>query len=163
MAPAAWGLRVAARLIDWLLLLVPAAIAAALVAAAWVGIQALSGQSSGVAGHFTNIFSVVYFLILTVYDSVAVTKRRRTFGKRLIGLVVAPADGGGRQGPIPVASVVARAAVLNVATLAAALDFWVEALVLPAAVVAIALWPLWDARGQGLHDKVARTVVLRPS
>ncbi|MFC4565339.1 RDD family protein [Nocardiopsis mangrovi] len=161
---AQWGARVAARLIDWVIVLVPAAIVALVIALVWIGGQALDGLRDGSVAwrNFVIIFSVVYFLILTVYDTVLVKGRRRTFGKSLLKLEVAPADNGGRPGPIPVASIIARSAVLNIGSLTMALGWAAVVFIGPFAVLAVVIWPLWDRPNhQGAHDKVARTVVVR--
>ncbi|MFC3994512.1 RDD family protein [Nocardiopsis sediminis] len=161
---APWGARAAARIIDWVIVLVPASIVALIIALVWIGGQALDGLRDGsvIWRNFVIIFSVVNFLILTIYDTVLVKGRRRTFGKSLMKLEVAPADSGGRPGPIPVSSIIARSAVLNIGSLTMALG-WVAVIFLgPFALLAVALWPLWDGpRCQGLHDKVARTMVVR--
>jgi len=49
-----------------------------------------------------------------------------------------------------------RTAIFQVATLVATRAAFLELVIL-----VDLLWPLWDARNQTVHDKLARTVVLR--
>ncbi|RNL85218.1 RDD family protein [Halostreptopolyspora alba] len=158
-----WGQRVVARLFDWIVVAIPAGVAAMLIGFLWSGAQTLIAGygSSAVVRNFWLIFAVCCFVAFVAYDSVCVKRWRRTLGKRAMGLEVAPVAGGGRQGPIPVASMVARAAVVNVVFLAT----WSSGLMVTVWLlfaVFVALWPLWDTPNrQGVHDKLAGTVVIR--
>lgn len=158
-----WGQRAAARLVDWVVVAFPAGIAAMLIGFLWSGAQTLvAGYASSTVGrNFWLIFAVCCFVAFAAYDSVCVKRWRRTIGKWAMGLEVAPVAGGGRQGPIPVASMVARAAVVNVGFL----TIWSGGLMLTVWLlfaVFVALWPVWDAPNrQGMHDKLAATVVIR--
>jgi uncharacterized RDD family membrane protein YckC len=85
----------------------------------------------------TPILAVAPPLLLVIYESALWTLAGRTPGKALLGLRVTRADGR----PVTLGSAVVRALVLVV-------------------VFVGALWSLVDRRHQGLHDKLARTVVI---
>ncbi|TQN31309.1 RDD family protein [Haloactinospora alba] len=162
---ASWPQRVAARLIDGVVLALPTVLVVLLTmflvsTARWI---AGDGFSSGEGASILT--GVVLFLVLTVYDTVCVRKWRRTLGKHLLGIEVAPLAGAGWQGPIPVASMLARAALLHLwALLCYSLPFALAVLVAAAAAVFLALWPTWDRPNrQGWHDKLGGTVVVRTS
>ncbi|WP_052745489.1 RDD family protein [Allosalinactinospora lopnorensis] len=160
---AGWVRRAVARLVDWTVVAVPTGVAAALIGFVWIGAQAvIAGYGeSAISRNFGLIFSVCCFVVLVGYDTVSVKKQRRTIGKRLMGLEVAPLSSAGHRGPIPVASMVARAALLNLVFL----FMWsprVFALAWLLFVVFIALWPLWSGPNrQGMHDRLAGTLVVR--
>ncbi|CAM3735312.1 RDD family protein [Nocardiopsis gilva] len=156
--PAAWLRRAGARLVDVVLVMIPAAIVAAIVGLVWFGALALGGSAK--AQNFFIIFCVCYYLILVVYDAVNVARKRRTVGKKLLGLEVAPQDGEGRPGPIAITSIVARAAVFHLWVLFWWIPGW-NWVVSILFLVFCALWPL-RARPypQGIHDRVARTIVV---
>jgi uncharacterized RDD family membrane protein YckC len=71
---------------------------------------------------------------------------------RLLGIHIAT-ESGERVG---LGRAAGRTAVYQVVALAAMRAFFLELLIL-----VDLLWPIWDKRNQTLHDKVARTVVLR--
>ncbi|MBB6171119.1 putative RDD family membrane protein YckC [Nocardiopsis mwathae] len=156
--PATWLRRTGARLVDLVLVMVPSAVAAGIVGLVWLGALALGGGAK--AENFFIIFCVCYFLILVGYDAVNVARRRRTAGKKLLDLEVAPREGGGHPGPIPIASIVARAAVFHVWVL----FWWIPGWNVVAGILFLVfcvLWPLWSRPyGQGVHDHVARTIVV---
>src|SRR5579875_2935169 len=88
----------------------------------------------------TACVAIGYYWLLTSYWGT-------TIGKRCLGLWVARLDGSGRAGP---GAALARAAVFVLAGWAVALFF-----------LADNLWLVWDGRRQCLHDKIARTIVIR--
>lgn len=160
---ATWGQRAVARIIDEIAVAIPASVAGVAVGFMLAGGQFLFGDHTGdaISRNFAIIFYVCLFLGYTAYDAVCVKKWRRTFGKRLMRLQVAPSDGAGRQGPIPVASITARAALFHVP----ALTYWSTGWMVIAFLLFLVFcvfWPLWDKPNrQGMHDKLARTVVVR--
>ncbi len=160
---AGWGSRAVARLIDWVVVGIPAGFVAMLVGFVWSGAQTMIAGygSTSVGENFWLIFGVCAFIVFAGYDSVCVKRWRRTFGKRLMGLEVAPVGAGGSQGPIPVASMVARSALLSLMFLVTWSDV-LQVIVFLLVLVFIALWPLFDSQHrQGVHDKLAGTVVIR--
>ena len=140
---ASWGRRLAAILIDDLIILIPAALGVVLVA--------LDNFDNGVAP-VAIVGLVLIFASITVGQAVYFTilngnERGQTYGKRLLVIRVIDEAAGG---PIGYGRSFGRWAV-------------------PAAVnflcgffsIIDGLWPLWDHRNQALHDKVARSVVIR--
>ncbi|MUL43859.1 RDD family protein [Streptomonospora sp. PA3] len=158
---AEWWQRAAARVIDTLAVGVPVVAVSFAVALMWAGAQSLMGYGGAVERNTGIVYGIVGFLALVGYETVCVKRWRRTLGKHVMKLRVAPLSGAGRQGPIPVASMAARAALFNLPNLAGGNPGW--AILLSALLlVPCALWPLWDRPNrQGLHDKLAGTVVLR--
>ncbi|MBB4932456.1 putative RDD family membrane protein YckC [Lipingzhangella halophila] len=160
---ASWSQRATARLIDWVVVAIPAGIVGMLIGFVWIGAQTMvAGYGTSTIGrNFWLIFAVCSFVVATAYETVCVKQWRRTVGKWIMSLEVAPLSAGGHRGPIPVASMMARAALLSVMFL----FVWNEALQAVAflfVAVFVALWPLWDGpRRQGMHDKLAGTVVVR--
>ncbi|GAA1771589.1 RDD family protein [Streptomonospora arabica] len=159
--PASWGERAVARLIDVLAVGIPVVVIAVLVSMVWAGAQTLSGYGAAAERNAGIVYGIVGFVMFVAYETVCVHRWRRTLGKHLMRLQVAPLSGAGRQGPIPMASMLARAAVFNLANLAAASVGWALLCFLLMLVPCI-LWPLWDRpHHQALHDKIAGTVVVR--
>ena len=156
---APWGPRFLARLIDILVVALPALLIGAVLALMMTGIVALGG-GGGLQSRFFILTSVVAFAVGTSYEAVSVTRWRMTLGMRILGLRVGPLAAGGYPGPLPVLASVARGALLWLPLVFAfsAPAMWSLALV---ALVLFGLWPLWDRPNrQGVHDKVAGTVVL---
>lgn len=130
-AYASWGSRVGAYLIDAIVL------TAVFLA---VGVL-LRHAGSGVILAVAIAIQAAYF---TFFHG---SERGQTLGKRALGIAVRGADDGGR---ISYAQALGRYVVV----LAFSFGFVVLTIVDD-------LWPLRDARRQALHDKVARTVVVR--
>ena len=82
-----------------------------------------------------------------IYDTVLIGSRNQTFGKMAVGIKVVGADD---RAPIGYARAFRRwlstAALWALFTVPGILDH---------------LWPLRDTRNQTLHDKLARSVVVR--
>ncbi|WP_081748727.1 RDD family protein [Nocardiopsis sp. CNT312] len=154
--------RALARGIDLVVAALPALLVAALLALAWTGLRVLAGGSPWDAeGRYRIMLGVVFFVLYTGYETVALVRFQRTLGKRWTGLRVAPASGEGRLGPLPVAALTVRAAVFALPGLLLFLPpplWWL----LLAAVVGITGGAAAGDRPnrQGVHDKVAGTVVL---
>lgn len=159
---ASWLRRVAARLLDSAVLVVPTYLVALFTmllvsAARWIVGDGFSPGEGDLI-----LTGVVFFLVLTIYDTVCVRKWRRTLGKHVLGIEVAPLAGAGWQGPIPITSMLARAALLHLwVLLAYSFPIGLAILVAAAAVVFFVLWPTWDRPNrQGWHDKLGGTVVV---
>ncbi|GAA2742692.1 hypothetical protein GCM10009868_13630 [Terrabacter aerolatus] len=154
---ASWGKRVAAWLIDGVLLgIVGGAVAWAatpalqqtmsrLFDAASRGDQAAATQlQSELIGPSVQ-FGIVLWLVVTAYCLVFWTTTGQTLGKMALGISVRRAA---EPGPLPLGTALLRRVVplagqfLSLLTL---IDY---------------LWPLWDDKRQALHDKVASTQVV---
>ncbi|NYI98881.1 putative RDD family membrane protein YckC [Streptomonospora nanhaiensis] len=154
-----WWRRVWARVIDGVAVTLPIAVLGFIVSLTFAGAQALSGGFSETS--FSIVYGIVTFVLSVVYETVCVKRWRRTLGMHLMGLEVAPVRGAGRPGPIPVLSMIARASVLNLPTLVSYSTGWTITVGV-GVILACYLWPLWDRPNrQGLHDKIAATVVVR--
>lgn len=160
---AGWGPRFLARLIDLGVVTLPVLLAAIITAMLWAGVQtlALSYPADAVERNAGIIGTVVAYLLYVGYEVVCVAAWRQTVGKRVMGIQVAPAAGAGRQGPIPFSAILARAAFFSAPSLLvfSVVLSWVGTLL---QMVLCGLMPLWDRPNrQGLHDKIAGTVVVR--
>jgi uncharacterized RDD family membrane protein YckC len=152
---ASWGQRVAAWLVDVVLCyfaVVPIAIVLAFA------LPDVAATDDGALALVLLAF-LVDVLLLAVYLTVCHGHSRgQTLGKRAVGIAVRRAESLERVG-YPWAFVRALAALLPWALTVALVPiigpwFWL--------LVALDnLWPLWDSRKQALHDRVARTVVIR--
>ncbi|MFC7330558.1 RDD family protein [Marinactinospora rubrisoli] len=165
LRPADWGPRAVARLIDFAIVAIPSALIGALIAAIWVGGQTvLYGGTSNSARNFWIVYSIVGYLLLVGYDAVCLRCWGCTLGKAVMKLRVAVVGGRGHPGEIPVRQVIARAAVFYLVNLFGWVNVIALLLLCVLDLVLFGLWPLWDRPlRQGLHDKIAQTVVLQDS
>lgn len=132
---AEWGTRVGAYLIDGLVACVPLVLAFALFAFSSSGSAVVVGVPILIAG----------FAWALLYKPVFEGRSGQTVGKRMLGIKVVREDGR----PMSYGPAFAR---------------WVVAWVInwvPFGGVIDDLWPLWDDRNQTLHDKAAKTLVVR--
>jgi uncharacterized RDD family membrane protein YckC len=154
---ASWGKRLAAWLIDGVLLaIVGGAIAWAATPSLQQGMSdVFQAAASGDRTSATQLqgeligpslqFGVVLWLVVTAYCLVFWTTTGQTLGKMALGISVRRAA---EPGPLPLRAAVLRRLVplagqfVNLLTL---IDY---------------LWPLWDDKRQALHDKVAGTQVV---
>jgi len=140
---ASWGRRLAAIIIDELLLFIPAAVGIVLIA--------LDNFSDGIApvaiaglvilGLTLTVGQALYFTILNGNE------RGQTYGKRALRIRVIDERAGGSIG---YGRSFARWGVPTVVNLFVGVFSLIDG-----------LWPLWDARNQALHDKIAKSVVIR--
>lgn len=176
---AGWGIRVAAYLIDllpiWLvstILSIPAQIAmqddmnrlgeelaeTGDMAAFWDGWLETTREAMTWQWPL-SILVVAYFVLMLRWKGA-------TLGKLALGLRVRRRD---EAGPLPWSTVLIRVAAFNGVGVLPVLAFYsgswaLVVLVLLALTVymfADLLWPLWDKKRQALHDKVARTNVVK--
>jgi uncharacterized RDD family membrane protein YckC len=166
---APWGLRVVARLLDGIILQLLTALVAqhqlkvvvdAFLAdydralkAAQAGAQtpALQLLSDNGVLNALAVLTVVQLTLALVYSGAFLLWRGATPGKLALGLRVRRRTAGDRLGPLTVLRRwLGVDALASLSTLGTA---W---------VVVDSLWPLREARGQALHDKIADTVVVRP-
>jgi uncharacterized RDD family membrane protein YckC len=138
---ASWRRRGAALLLDGLIL--GLVIAATLLAA---GIPADELRERLEAGE-TMTFVALFLVPEAIYQTVMVGTRNQTLGKMALGIAVLDAD---TRSPIGFG----RAFTRWLSTAAMRALFTVPTIV-------DHLWPLRDPRNQSLHDKVARSVVVR--
>ena len=91
--------------------------------------------------------ALVVILVTAYFTFLNGSRRGQTLGKMLLGIAVRDGDGHGQLG--------AGRALVRSATMVVLYVFLFFPWVLDG------LWPLWDARRQALHDKVAGSVVVR--
>lgn len=165
---AGWGMRLVARIIDWLLLgLVLGAIGFALVAPDFMShlTDWIDDLSTGVSSEAvmpgdlqSDIFRLGLFTGLgaLVYEALMLKFFGATVGKMATGLRVRLAAG---EGKLPWSTAVIRALVWygpsllgGIPGLGTAGSFF---------TIVNGLWPLWDKRKQSLNDKFANTAVVK--
>jgi uncharacterized RDD family membrane protein YckC len=167
---AGWGVRFGALLIDGLIVNVVAVVAGwrALhdmmsAVAVWAEQQAATSQAevgagagpTGMLGPLLT-FAAITFTVRILYGVGFLKAFQATPGKMFLGLEVRLRE---TPGPMSWGTVLARWGTQNAAIAIAVvplvgLFYWVYPLL-------DGLWPLWDGRRQALHDKVARTNVVR--
>ena len=138
---ASWGRRLAALLVDVTVLIL--VIATALLAA---GVQAEDLRERMREGE-TLVIVVLFLVPEAIYYTAMIGSRSQTFGKMALGIKVVDAES---RSPIGYARAFTR--WFSTATLRALFTI---------PTVIDHLWPLRDARNQALHDKFARSVVVR--
>jgi len=129
---AGWWLRVAATLIDGLLM-----------GAIEVAIRAGTGQSSYLA-------TIASLIIVLAYQALMLASQGQTLGNMAAGTIVVDAATGA---PVTSGKAWARSAMDVV--------FRVGTMLFVIPILVDDLWPLWDKQKQTLHDKVAGTVVVK--
>ncbi|WDZ89187.1 RDD family protein [Nocardiopsis sp. HUAS JQ3] len=162
---AAWRTRVYARGIDLLLVALPALLLALVLSLAWVGVQAVgSGDTTGIGDRYPLFLSVTFFLLHAGYETLALSRWQQTLGKRRVGLRVAPQAGNGGLGAPPLAALTVRAALLALPFLLFFLFFsavWFWWFVVAVTALLTGGMAAWNRPNrQGLHDRIAGTVVL---
>ena len=138
---ASWGRRLAALLVDVIVLVV--AISVALLAAGMPADELRDRVENG-----ETLLVIVLFLIPeAIYYTWMVGSRSQTVGKMALGIKIVDAESRAPIGYL-------RAFRRWLSTAAMRALFWIPAIV-------DHLWPLRDRRNQALHDKFARSVVVR--
>ena len=138
---ASWGRRLAALLVDVIVLVV--AISVALVAAGMPADELRDRVENG-----ETLLIIVLFLIPeAIYYTWMVGSRSQTFGKMALGIKVVDAES-----RAPIGYLRAFRRWLSTAALRALFTI---------PTIVDHLWPLRDPKKQALHDKFARSVVVR--
>jgi uncharacterized RDD family membrane protein YckC len=137
-----WGRRVAAYLLDTLVLVVPLIVIVIIALAA--GNPEDEDDNSwaviGIAYLLTLLLPFVYYTVMHGRAS------GQTLGKKWLGIAVKEDSAGGSIGYGRAFGRYAIIFVLALFILPILLDY---------------LWPLWDKKNQALHDKVVSSVVLK--
>lgn len=167
--PAAWMRRVAARLVDTLLLLFPGSIIVQVLVGRVMGLPMTTFESMDelAAGETAPLLvgdiaaAFVLFGFWVAFETYFVTRWGRTPGKMLVGIKVIPVNEDIIPLGVTTGDATRRAVLLNLPTAAA----WTPSVVVGAlnlfVLVAVA-WALWDRPfRQGLHDKIVRTRVVQ--
>lgn len=159
---ATWRARAGARLIDLLVVALPGLLLAFVTSLAWVGTQMIfDGSTRGLADRFPFFLAAVFFVLYTGYETFALSRWQQTIGKRQMGVKVAPVAGVGRLGRLRLPAAMVRSALFVLPVLLFMLPtflWWSTVVVMALLTGGMAAWNL--PNHQGLHDKVAGTIVL---
>jgi uncharacterized RDD family membrane protein YckC len=148
---ASWGSRVGATLIDWLVLLIPAAILSALLIGGYD-----TDSSAGELIGFSILSFVLWSAIVLLYAPLLMIRggerNGQTLGKQVVGITVVR-DSGEPFGFwwAVLREVVVKNLAVGIASSIIPLIPWLLNY----------LWPLWDDENRALHDMVVSTHVIR--
>jgi len=156
-AYASWGQRALAKLVDFLILLVPTALITFLVAGSVIVDELQSGGAGNLdlttlSGSPSMVLASILGGLVGLGYYAAFNGKGQTPGKRMMGIVVVRVSG---DGPIGTSKGIARHVIQFLENVP------VVSIVVFPFVLVDSLWPLWDGRKQALHDKIAGSVVLR--
>jgi uncharacterized RDD family membrane protein YckC len=137
---ASWGSRVAAYLLDTVIVLLPLTIFVVIAIAVDPGDTGAVWGALLVAYLATLVLPFVYFTVLTGNE------RGQTFGKRALGIRVVGQESGESIGYGRAFGRYGVTVLFSIFFIPILLDY---------------LWPLWDQKNQALHDKVVGSSVVR--
>ena len=146
---ASWGSRVAATLIDWLILLVPAVVLTLIVVAI------ASGSDTGAI--VTGVLGfLAWLVVLFIYAPVLMMRggahNGQTWGKQTLGIRVVRDNGQPMSfGWSALREIAVKGLLVSIASSIIPLIPW----------LLDNLWPLWDDENRALHDMVCSTHVVR--
>jgi len=148
---ASWGSRVAAQVIDWLVLLIPAAILTALLVGGYDS-DSSAGELIGISILSFLIWSAIVLLYAPLLMIRGGERNGQTLGKQLVGITVVR-DSGESFGFwwAVLREVVVKNLAVGIASSIIPLIPW----------LLDNLWPLWDDENRALHDMVVKTHVIR--
>ncbi len=168
---AGWGHRAGALLIDWVIL----SVLTAVLALPWLRDlvdsyrdwldQALNDTGGGTpdTGRLQDdiarplaVLAVITLAVQLVYHVGFLLWRQATPGKLALGLRVRLRE---RPGPMPLGTVLLRWVAQFGIRIAGLLPLL--GIISPVYLLLDYLWPLWDDKSQAIHDKVAKTNVVR--
>ena len=157
--PASWPIRLGQWVIDILVLLIPITIInlVVIIPASVSAVNLYTGEFSGGNAAVRGIGYLLIAALIIGYEFITIQKMGGTVGQKALGLAVVREEDGG---PLPTDRLAMRSAFFGSSALASALSPTIGFLVVLGLFVAF-LWPLWDPRKQGLHDKVAKALVIR--
>jgi uncharacterized RDD family membrane protein YckC len=146
---ASWGSRVAATLIDWLILLVPAVVLGIIVIAIAAGSDT-GAIVTGILGFFA------YLVVLFIYAPVLMAREGKnngqTWGKQTLGIRVVRDNGQTMSfGWAALREIAVKGLLVSLVSAIIPLIPW----------LLDSLWPLWDDENRALHDIVVSTHVVR--
>jgi uncharacterized RDD family membrane protein YckC len=146
---ASWGSRVAATLIDWLILLVPVIVLTIIV----VAIAAGSDTGAIVTG---IVGGLAYLVVLFVYAPTLMAREGRnngqTWGKQMIGIRVVRDIGEPMNfGWAALREIAVKGLLVSIVSSIIPLIPWLLDY----------LWPLWDDQNRAVHDMIAETRVVK--
>jgi uncharacterized RDD family membrane protein YckC len=143
---ASFGTRIVALFIDLAVLFVPVLIVFAIVTAGAPRPTLSSANSSNLPTAYWEAFALGAIVAIAYFAFMNGSRRGQTVGKTAMHLAVRDVDSGGPIGA-------GRALVRGTFLVGVYLLFFIP-------LVLLALWPLWDAKRQALHDKLVRSSVV---
>ncbi len=146
---ASWGSRVAATLIDWLILLVPAIVLAVIVVAIATGSDT-GAIVTGILGF------LAYLVVLFAYAPVLMAREGpnngQTWGKQMLAIRVVRDNGQAMSfGWAALREIAVKGLLISIVSSIIPLIPW----------LLDSLWPLWDDENRALHDMVCSTHVFK--
>jgi uncharacterized RDD family membrane protein YckC len=146
---AGWGTRLAATLIDWVILIIPVGVITAIVVAAATSSDT-AGWVSGVIGFLAYL--VVAFLYAPLLMARDGARNGQTWGKQLMNIRVAR-DSGERIGFGwgALREIAVKGLLVGIASSIIPVIPWILNY----------FWPLWDDQNRALHDMVVSSHVVR--
>ena len=146
---ASWGSRVAATLIDWLILLVPAIVLAVIVVAIATGSDT-GAIVTGILGF------LAYLVVLFAYAPVLMAREGpnngQTWGKQMLAISVVRDNGQAMSfGWAALREIAVKGLLISIVSSIIPLIPW----------LLDSLWPLWDDENRALHDMVCSTHVFK--
>jgi uncharacterized RDD family membrane protein YckC len=153
---ASWGTRLAAWIIDWLVLLIPAAILFFVVVAGAWGISGDDDASTGAAIGATILYVLLISVVILLYAPLLMMRRGaangQTLGKQVLGIRVVRDNGEPMSfGWAALREVVIKGLAVGIASSIIPIVPWFLNY----------FWPLWDDENRALHDMAASTHVVR--
>jgi uncharacterized RDD family membrane protein YckC len=146
---ASWGSRVAATLIDWLILLVPVIVLTVIV----IAIAAGSDTGAWVTGVFGFL---AYLVVLLLYAPLLMMREGerngQTWGKQALGITVVRDNGEAMGfGWAALREWVVKGLLVSIASSIIPFIPW----------LLDNLWPLWDDQNRAIHDMIVSTHVVQ--
>jgi uncharacterized RDD family membrane protein YckC len=153
---ASWGTRLAAWIIDWLVLLIPAAILFFVVVAGAWGISGDDDASTGAAIGATILYVLLISVVILLYAPLLMMRRGaangQTLGKQVLGIRVVRDNGEPMSfGWAALREVVFKGLVVGIASSIIPIIPWFLNY----------FWPLWDDQNRALHDIACSTHVVK--
>jgi uncharacterized RDD family membrane protein YckC len=146
---ASWGSRVAAQLLDWLILLIPVA--------ALTGVVVAIASNSDVGAWVTGVLGFfAYIVVICLYAPLLMAREGahngQSWGKQIIGIRVIRDQGGTMSfGLSAIREIVVKNLAVGIASMVIPLIPW----------FLDNFWPLWDDENRALHDMAVSTHVVR--
>jgi uncharacterized RDD family membrane protein YckC len=163
---AEWWQRLVARIIDGLIVGIPATIIGSLAASPFaLSFDAATASVTGSVFLQTFVSGIIVALAFIAYEIFFLGRDGQTLGKQIIGIKVVMV-GGQLQGGLDTMTAARRAGVFFGPSVLQSLGGWGLGVLLTLAAgafgLANVLWQFWDKPlQQCLHDKVANTVVVK--
>ncbi|HEU0024399.1 MAG TPA: RDD family protein [Thermoleophilaceae bacterium] len=146
---ASWGIRVAATLLDWLILFVPVTILVVLIVVVAVS-DGVAGVAVGIIGGLAYLVAVLFYAPVLMARGAG--RNGQTWGKQIVGIRVVRDNGA----PVELGFGFLREFVVKALLFGTVGGFFFS---IP--TLLDVLWPLWDDQNRCLHDMVVSTHVVR--